>query len=189
MNSTSVKNYFIRQILSYGVLTEGSFELNSGVISPFYFEFEKFNDGKALNALGFTFLAAARELDLNYDVVYGTAYKGAILALAMSSYSRNLSYVVERKEAKERNNKGFLIGSSIENKDVLIVDDVATSLKSLRRSLEIVSKFNVNTISILVGVNRTGLEYPMVEDCPVNYIVDFTEVLTKFNPKMEEHSV
>lgn len=177
--------YFVKQLVDYQIMTSGCFELSSGEMSDFYYEFGRFSDGKALDAVGFSFLSAAKEYQLTYDIVYGTAYKGILIAMAMSTFAWNrdffakggsdIPWCVERKEVKSRNESGVLIGANITGKKVLLVDDVGTSFESLRKSVKIIQDYDVKSLSILIGVNRGP--HTQVEGIPVHQIVTHAEVL------------
>lgn len=177
--------YFVKQIVDYQIMTSGLFELSNGEVSEFYYEFGRFSNGKALDGLGFSFLSAAKEYQLTYDVVYGTAYKGILVAMAMSTFAwnrdffakggSNIPWCVERKEVKSRNESGVLIGADITGKKVLLVDDVGTSFESLRKSVKIIQDYDVKSLSILIGVNRGP--HTQVEGVTVHQIVTHAEVL------------
>jgi orotate phosphoribosyltransferase len=193
MFKTSVSKYFIKQLVDYNILSTGDFELAGGLRSNFYYEFEKFNDGKALDSVGFAYLAAAKDYGLDYEVIYGSAYKGAFIAIAMASYAWHwdiynstfpIQYVVERKESKNRNDKGLLVGASIVDKKVLLVDDVATTFTTLKRSLDIINTFPIKSVSILVGVNRSGIDDPRLNGIGINSIVTHGEFLSALNQRV-----
>lgn len=142
-----MQNYqreFIEFAIKQGVLKFGEFTLKSGRISPYFFNAGLFNTGKALAEIGRFYAAALEESAVEYDVVFGPAYKGIPLATTLSialfdQYGKDTPYVFNRKEAKDHGEGGTLVGSALEGR-VLIVDDVITAGTAIREVMSIIEE-------------------------------------------------
>ncbi len=122
---------FIRFAIERGVLRFGEFKLKSGRTSPYFFNAGLFNSGSALARLGDFYAAAVMDSGLDFDVVFGPAYKGIPLAAATAialaqQHDRDLPWCFNRKEAKDHGEGGTLVGAPLTGR-VLIVDDVITA--------------------------------------------------------------
>ena len=118
---------FIEFAIEQGVLKFGEFTLKSGRVSPYFFNAGLFNTGGALAKLGRFYAAALEASGIEYDVVFGPAYKGIPLATTVTvaladQYNKDMPYVFNRKEAKTHGEGGNLVGSPLTGR-VLIVDD------------------------------------------------------------------
>ena len=134
---------FIEFALSKQVLRFGEFTLKSGRISPYFFNAGLFNTGSALARLGRFYAAALEDSGIEYDVVFGPAYKGIPLSAALSialadQYQKDLPYVFNRKEAKTHGEGGNLVGAPLEGR-VLIVDDVITAGTAIREVMTMIN--------------------------------------------------
>ena len=132
----SYQKEFIEFAIEQGVLKFGEFTLKSGRISPYFFNAGLFNSGKALAKLGRFYAAALEASGVDYDVVFGPAYKGIPLAATLSvalfdQYDQDVPYVFNRKEAKTHGEGGNLVGAPLQGR-VLIVDDVITAGTAIR---------------------------------------------------------
>ncbi len=134
---------FIEFAISLGVLRFGEFTLKSGRVSPYFFNAGLFNSGAALARLGQFYAAALEDSGVEYDVVFGPAYKGiplsAALAIALSEhYKKDIPYTFNRKEAKTHGEGGNLVGAPLDGR-ILIVDDVITAGTAIREVMEIIA--------------------------------------------------
>jgi orotate phosphoribosyltransferase len=140
-----MQNYqrdFIEFAIKQGVLKFGEFTLKSGRVSPYFFNAGLFNTGKALAEIGRFYAAALEEAGVEYDVIFGPAYKGIPLATTLSvalfdKYGKDVPYVFNRKEAKAHGEGGTLVGSALEGR-VLIVDDVITAGTAIREVMSMI---------------------------------------------------
>jgi orotate phosphoribosyltransferase len=140
-----MQNYqrdFIEFAIKQGVLKFGEFTLKSGRVSPYFFNAGLFNTGKALAEIGRFYAAALEAADVEYDVIFGPAYKGIPLATTLSvalfdKYGKDVPYVFNRKEAKAHGEGGTLVGSALEGR-VLIVDDVITAGTAIREVMSMI---------------------------------------------------
>ena len=138
----SYQKDFIEFAIAQGVLKFGEFTLKSGRISPYFFNAGLFNSGKALAQLGRFYAAALEDSGVDYDVVFGPAYKGiplaAVLTVALADqYHKDVPYVFNRKEAKTHGEGGSLVGAPLSGR-VLIVDDVITAGTAIREVMAII---------------------------------------------------
>ncbi len=156
-----MKNYqreFIDLALEHQVLQFGEYTLKSGRVSPYFFNAGNFNTGRALAVLGRCYAQAIVESGLEFDVIFGPAYKGiplvATTAVALSElYGRDIPYCFNRKEVKAHGEGGSLVGAPLSGR-VLIVDDVITAGTAIREVLSLVREAGAEVSSVLVGLDR-----------------------------------
>ena len=149
---------FIKFALETGVLRFGSFTLKSGRISPYFFNSGLFNTGSSLARLGQFYAQAIVETDLEFNIIFGPAYKGiplassATIALA-EHYQRDVPYVFNRKELKEHGEGGQLVGAELKGK-VLIIDDVISAGTSVGESVAIIRAQNATPAGVIIALDR-----------------------------------
>ncbi|UTW47913.1 orotate phosphoribosyltransferase [Bacterioplanoides sp. SCSIO 12839] len=150
---------FIEFAIQQGVLKFGEFTLKSGRVSPYFFNAGLFNTGGALAKLGRFYAAALEASGLEYDVVFGPAYKGIPLATTLTvaladQYNKDMPYVFNRKEAKTHGEGGNLVGSPLTGR-VLIVDDVITAGTAIREVMAMINDAEGATpAAALIALNR-----------------------------------
>ena len=149
---------FIEFAIDKQVLRFGEFTLKSGRVSPYFFNSGLFNDGKSLAELGKYYAQAVKHAGIEFDLIYGPAYKGIPLASTMAiafQEQHNVSYpfCFNRKEVKDHGEGGITFGSDI-NGRVLIIDDVISAGTSVRESMEIISSKGGETVGAVVAVDR-----------------------------------
>jgi orotate phosphoribosyltransferase len=149
---------FIEFALETGVLRFGSFTLKSGRTSPYFFNSGLFNTGASLARLGRFYAQAITESTLDYDVLFGPAYKGiplastTVIALA-DNHHRDVPYVFNRKEKKDHGEGGQLVGAELQGK-ILIIDDVISAGTSVRESVEIIKIANAIPAGVIIALDR-----------------------------------
>ncbi|VAW69088.1 Orotate phosphoribosyltransferase [hydrothermal vent metagenome] len=149
---------FIELALQYEVLKFGEFTLKSGRHSPYFFNAGLFNTGKALAEMGRCYAQAIVESGVEYDVLFGPAYKGiplvAVTAMAMQiDHGLDVSYAFNRKEVKDHGEGGAIVGSKIEGR-VLILDDVITAGTAIREAIDIIDHNNGTAIGVMIALDR-----------------------------------
>ena len=149
---------FIDNALDNGALKFGQFSLKSGRISPHFFNAGEFYTGRALAALGRCYAASIVESGIEFDVLFGPAYKGITLAAATSialaeHHGINVPYCFNRKEAKAHGEGGSLVGAPLQGK-VLIIDDVITAGTAIREVMAIVQQAGVEAAGVVIGLDR-----------------------------------
>ena len=149
---------FVDFTLETGVLKFGEFTLKSGRISPYFFNAGLFNKGSHLSQLGKFYAQAIEASDLEFDVLFGPAYKGIPLAtvtvIALNdSNGRNVPYSFNRKEVKDHGEGGSIVGHPLEG-DILIIDDVITAGTAIREAQDIITANGANTKGVIVALDR-----------------------------------
>jgi orotate phosphoribosyltransferase len=152
------KTQFIDNALASGALKFGQFRLKSGRISPHFFNAGEFYRGKALAILGRCYAAAIIESGIEFDVLFGPAYKGITLAAATSvalaeHYNMDVPYCFNRKEAKSHGEGGTLVGAPLTGK-VLIIDDVITAGTAIREVMTMVEGADAEAAAVMIGLDR-----------------------------------
>lgn len=149
---------FIEFAIARGVLRFGSFTLKSGRQSPYFFNAGLFNTGAALAELGRFYAAAIMDAALDYDVLFGPAYKGIPIASATavqlySEFGVDTPWCFNRKEAKDHGEGGTIVGSPLAGR-VLIIDDVITAGTAIREVMGIIKAAHASTAGIMVALDR-----------------------------------
>ena len=149
---------FVDFTIETGVLKFGEFTLKSGRISPYFFNAGLFNAGSHLSQLGNFYAQAIEASNLQFDVLFGPAYKGIPLAAATAialndNFNRNVPYSFNRKEAKDHGEGGSIVGHPLEG-DILIIDDVITAGTAIREAQDIINANDANTKGVIVALDR-----------------------------------
>jgi orotate phosphoribosyltransferase len=179
------KREFIAFAIERKVLRFGEFTLKSGRTSPYFFNAGLFNTGRDLAKLGRFYASALQAEGVEYDVLFGPAYKGitiaAATAIALSnSFGEDVPYCFNRKEAKTHGEGGSLVGSPLEG-DIMLVDDVITAGTAIRESMEIIEQHNANLAGVLIALDRkekgTG-ELSAVQEVERDYSTRVLSIVT-----------
>ncbi|AJE13906.1 orotate phosphoribosyltransferase [Stutzerimonas balearica] len=149
---------FISFAIERGVLRFGQFTLKSGRTSPYFFNAGLFNSGKALAQLGKFYAAAVADSGIDFDVIFGPAYKGiplaAATAIALAEHHQlDLPWCFNRKEAKDHGEGGTLVGAPL-NGRVLIIDDVITAGTAIREVMQIIHGQRAQAAGVVIALNR-----------------------------------
>jgi orotate phosphoribosyltransferase len=149
---------FIEFAIEKQVLCFGEFKLKSGRISPYFFNSGLFNDGKSLAELGKYYAEAVKHSGIDFDMIYGPAYKGIPLASTMAiafneQHNLNYPFCFNRKEIKDHGEGGITFGAEI-NGRVMIIDDVISAGTSIRESMDIIGAKGGVTVGAVVAVDR-----------------------------------
>ena len=193
---------FIDNAISSGALKFGQFELKSGRTSPHFFNAGEFYSGSALAALGRCYASAIVESGIEFDVLFGPAYKGITLAAATSialseHHGINVPYCFNRKEAKAHGEGGTLVGAPLEGK-VLIIDDVITAGTAIREVMSIVEQVGAQAAGVVIGLDRKErgkTEKSAIQEVeqefkiPVASIIDIDDILQYLKAKPEHNDL
>lgn len=149
---------FIEFALSKNVLKFGQFTLKSGRTSPYFFNAGLFNTGGDLARLGRYYAAALADSNIEFDLLFGPAYKGIPIATTTAvaladHHDMDMPYCFNRKEAKTHGEGGNLVGSELTGK-VMLVDDVITAGTAIRESMEIIQNNGAELSGVLIALDR-----------------------------------
>jgi len=152
------KAQFIDTALASGALKFGEFTLKSGRVSPYFFNAGQFYTGRALAILGRCYATAIVESGIEFDVLFGPAYKGITLAAATAvalaeQHGRDVPYCFNRKEAKTHGEGGVMVGAPLAGR-VLIIDDVITAGTAIREVMTIVEAAGATASGVVIGLDR-----------------------------------
>ena len=156
-----MENYqkeFLSFAIEIGVLKFGEFTLKSGRQSPYFFNSGLFNSGRSLAKLGSFYAQTIVASDIDFDLIYGPAYKGIPLASAMAialanDYDRDFPYAFNRKEVKDHGEGGIIVGAPLKGK-VLIIDDVISAGTSVRESIDIIKAQGAEPAGVVIALDR-----------------------------------
>ena len=149
---------FLDLALERNALRFGEFTLKSGRISPYFFNAGLFDSGAALALLGRAYAEAAVASGLAFDMVFGPAYKGIVLAALTAAaladhHGRDLPFAYNRKEAKDHGEGGLIVGAPLAGR-VLVVDDVITAGTAIRESLALIRAAGAAAAGVLTALDR-----------------------------------
>ena len=149
---------FLELSLELGVLRFGEFTLKSGRTSPYFFDAGLFSTGYAAAKLGRYYASAIADSDIEFDMLFGPAYKGIPLAVLAASalaehHDIDVPYAFNRKEAKAHGEGGSIVGASLSGR-VLIVDDVITAGTAARDARQIVTSAGADVAGLVISLDR-----------------------------------
>lgn len=148
---------FIQFAIEKQVLRFGEFITKAGRISPYFFNAGLFNDGESLMQLGEFYRAAIQRSGIQFDMLFGPAYKGISLVssivIAYAKTGHNIPYAFNRKEAKDHGEGGNIIGAQLKGR-VLIVDDVISAGTSVRESIDLITANNATPCGVAISLDR-----------------------------------
>jgi orotate phosphoribosyltransferase len=190
----SYKKDFIEFLVRSEALKFGEFTLKSGRISPYFFTTGNFNTGSAIYKLGYFYAALIREEVVDFDVIFGPAYKGIPLAVATSmalakDFGMDKGYLFDRKEVKDYGDKSAFVGfEPAPGQKIILIDDVMTTGKTKEDAVNMIkAKFeNVVFSGLVIAFNRQEkdnegndalLEFEKSFGIPVKAIVTVREVI------------
>jgi len=149
---------FIEFATSINALCFGEFKLKSGRLSPYFFNSGLFNTGASLARLGQYYASAIVDSGIEFDLLYGPAYKGIPLAAATAvalaeHHDIDIPYAFNRKEAKDHGEGGTIVGSPLKGR-VLIIDDVISAGTSVRESVDIINASDATPAGVVISLDR-----------------------------------
>lgn len=149
---------FLDFAIGRGVLRFGEFTLKSGRVSPYFFNAGLFDSGAALARLGRCYAAAIMDAGLEFDTLFGPAYKGiplvATVAVALAEqHGRDVPWCFNRKEVKDHGEGGMIVGAPLRGR-VLIVDDVITAGTAIRETMQILTAHGATPAGVVIALDR-----------------------------------
>ncbi len=179
---------FLEFVIDHEILRFGEFTLKSGRVSPYFFNAGLFNTGEKISFLAKCYADAIAESGIQFDVLFGPAYKGIPLATAAAmalanKHGINKPYCFNRKEAKSHGEGGCIVGADLTG-EVLIVDDVITAGTAVREAAEIISDAGAHLNGIAVAMDRqekgTG-EMSAIQEIEESYQIKVVSIISLQN--------
>lgn len=190
---TQIQKRFIEAAIRASVLRFGEFKLKSGRLSPYFFNMGNFKSGQDMYDVAECYAKTILDSGLEFDVIFGPAYKGiplcASVAAALSQHGRNVEFAYNRKEAKDHGEGGCIVGSLLKDKRVLVIDDVITAGTATRESVGIIEAEGGKVVGLVIALNRqekgndSGIsavqqieidyKFPVVSIVDLNALIDY----------------
>ncbi len=175
---------FIRFAIQHGVLRFGEFQTKAGRLSPYFFNSGLFNDGAALRELCQFYAQAILASKVEFDMLFGPAYKGIPLvagtAIALAEQGRNVPYCFNRKETKDHGEGGSTVGATLQGR-VLVIDDVISAGTSVRESIELIRAEGAAHCGVAIALDRMERgqgELSAVQEVQRNYGIPVVSIAT-----------
>ena len=148
---------FVQFAVACGVLRFGEFKTKAGRLSPYFFNAGLFDDGAKLGQLAQFYAQRLLQSGIEFDMIFGPAYKGiplgAVLAVELAKLGRNVPFAYNRKEAKSHGEGGSLVGAPLKGR-VLIVDDVMSAGTAVRESIAIIRAAGATPHAVAIALDR-----------------------------------
>ncbi|MFZ6818649.1 orotate phosphoribosyltransferase [Undibacterium sp. Ji22W] len=155
--STNLKQEFIQFAVDAQVIRFGEFITKAGRTSPYFFNAGLFNDGANLGKIANYYAQTLLDSGVEFDMLFGPAYKGITLAsataVALAAKGRNVPFAYNRKEAKDHGEGGTIVGAKLQGK-IVIVDDVISAGTSVRESVELIRAAGAMPAAVLIALDR-----------------------------------
>jgi orotate phosphoribosyltransferase len=156
-SSQVLSQSFIEFAIQQDVLRFGEFKTKAGRLSPYFFNAGLFNDGASLGQLADYYAKTLLASGVQFDMLFGPAYKGITLAastsVALAQQGRNTPFAYNRKEAKDHGEGGTMVGAPLQGK-VVIIDDVISAGTSVRESVEMIRAQGATPCAVLIALDR-----------------------------------
>jgi orotate phosphoribosyltransferase len=153
----SLAQDFVQFSVDSGVLRFGEFKTKAGRLSPYFFNAGLFDDGAKMGRLAQFYARRLLDSGIEFDMIFGPAYKGiplaAVVAVELARLGRNVPYAYNRKEAKDHGEGGTLVGAPVKGK-VLIVDDVMSAGTAVRESIAIIQAAGATPHAVVIALDR-----------------------------------
>ncbi len=164
---------FVQFAIESGVLRFGAFKTKAGRMSPYFFNAGLFDDGVKLGRLAEFYAQRLIDSGIEFDMVFGPAYKGiplgAALAVELARRGRNVPFAYNRKEAKDHGEGGTLVGAPLKGR-VLIVDDVMSAGTATRESIAIIQAAGATPHAVLIALDRQEKATENGQDAPYSAV-------------------
>jgi orotate phosphoribosyltransferase len=175
---------FIHFAVQQQVLRFGEFQTKAGRLSPYFFNAGLFNDGTSLRNLSQFYAQAILASDIQFDMLFGPAYKGIPLAagtaIALAEQGRNVPYCYNRKEAKDHGEGGTTVGAKLQGR-VLIIDDVISAGTSVRESIDLIRAEGAEPCAVVIALDRMERgqgDLSAVQEVRLNYNIPVVSIAT-----------
>jgi orotate phosphoribosyltransferase len=153
----NLRQQFIAFAVDSGVLRFGEFVTKAGRTSPYFFNAGAFNDGATLGTLAQFYAQSLLDAGIEFDMLFGPAYKGITLAsataVALVGKQRNVPFAFNRKEAKDHGEGGTIVGAALQGR-VVIIDDVISAGTSVRESVDLIRAAGATPCAVLIALDR-----------------------------------
>ncbi|MBC7414105.1 MAG: orotate phosphoribosyltransferase [Herminiimonas sp.] len=153
----NLRQQFIEFAVDAGVLRFGAFTTKAGRNSPYFFNAGLFHDGATLGRLADFYAQTLIDSGIEFDMLFGPAYKGITLAsataVALAARGRSVSFAYNRKEAKDHGEGGTIVGAKLQGR-VVIIDDVISAGTSVRESVEMIRAVGAMPCAVLIALDR-----------------------------------
>lgn len=164
---------FVQFAVECGVLRFGEFKTKAGRLSPYFFNAGLFDDGAKLGRLAAFYAQRILDSGIEFDMVFGPAYKGiplgAALAVELARRGRNVPFAYNRKEAKDHGEGGTLVGAPLQGR-VLIVDDVMSAGTAARESIAIIQAAGAQPHAVCIALDRQEMATDQGQDVPYSAV-------------------
>jgi len=179
------KRDFLKFAIDTNVLRFGEFTLKSGRTSPYFFNSGLFNTGQSLARLGRYYAEAIIASGIEFDMIFGPAYKGiplaASTAIALADHhGRDIPYAFNRKETKTHGEGGMIVGASLQGR-VLVIDDVITAGTAIRESVAILDATDATLAGVVISLDRQEKgagETSAIQEVEKQYAVKVANIVT-----------
>jgi orotate phosphoribosyltransferase len=180
---------FIKFVIEHNVLTFGEFILKSGRVSPYFFNTGMFQTGKTLAKLGEYYASTIVDKALEYDILFGPAYKGIPLVASTACalhhfYQKDIPYSFNRKETKDHGEGGQIVGCPLTGQ-VLIIDDVITAGTAIRHSVHLIEANQAHLKAVVVALDRQEVgpdsELSAIQQMEQNFHIRIYSIVTLEN--------
>ena len=172
-SSPALSQDFVRFSVAAGVLRFGEFKTKAGRLSPYFFNAGLFNDGAKLGKLAEFYARRLLDSGLEFDMLFGPAYKGITLAAAvaieLARLGRNVPFAYNRKEAKDHGEGGVLVGAPVQGR-VLIIDDVISAGTSVRESIAMIQAAGATPCGVAIALDRQEKATENGNDAPYSAV-------------------
>ena len=156
-DTAALAQEFVQFSVDAGVLKFGEFKTKAGRMSPYFFNAGLFDDGAKLGKLAQFYAKALVGSEIEFDMIFGPAYKGiplgAAVSIELARLGKNVPFAYNRKEAKDHGEGGTLVGAPLQGR-VLIVDDVMSAGTAARESIELIKKAGATAHAIAIALDR-----------------------------------
>ncbi len=156
-NASALAQEFVQFAIESGVLRFGEFKTKAGRMSPYFFNAGLFDDGAKLGRLAQFYAKALMASGIEFDMIFGPAYKGiplgAAVSIELARLGKNVPFAYNRKEAKDHGEGGTLVGAPLQGR-VLIVDDVMSAGTAARESIELIKAAGATPHAIAIALDR-----------------------------------